>query len=143
MFLVGAKELRDGEPATAANRGAPDLLGALTVEQMLSSIAIRIDGPKAWDLHVVLSFVITDLDETYVFELRNGVANHRRTEAPAEGSTTLALARRSLIELFTGRLDFGDGLGDGRIVLDGDPTALGTLVSVIGKVERNFPIVTP
>ena len=143
VFLVGAKELRDGEPATAANRGAPDLLGALTVEQMLSSIAIRIDGPKAWDLHVVLSFVITDLDETYVFELRNGVANHRRTDAPAEGSTTLALARRSLIELFTGRLDFGEALGDGRIVLDGDPTALGTLVSVIGKVERNFPIVTP
>lgn len=143
VFLVGAKELRDGQPATAANRGAPDLLGALTVEQMLSSIAIRIDGPQAWDLHVVLSFVITDLDETYVFELRNGVANHRRTTAPAEGSTTLALARRSLIELFTGRLDFGEAVGDGRIVLDGDPTALGTLVSVIGKVERNFPIVTP
>ena len=143
VFLVGAKELRDGEPATAANRGAPDLLGALSVEQMLSSIAIRIDGPQAWDLHVVLSFVITDLDETYVFELRNGVANHRRTTAPAEGSTTLALARRSLIELFTGRLDFGEAVGDGRIVLDGDATALGALVSVIGKVERNFPIVTP
>ncbi|HUS41335.1 MAG TPA: alkyl sulfatase dimerization domain-containing protein [Ilumatobacteraceae bacterium] len=143
VFLVGAKELRDGEPATAAHRGAPDLLGALTVEQMLSSVAIRIDGPKAWDLHVVLSFVVTDLDETYVFELRNGVANHRRTNAPAEGGTTLALARRSLIELFTGRLDFGEALGDGRIVLDGDPTALGTLVSVIGKIERNFPIVTP
>ena len=74
---------------------------------------------------MVLSFVITDLDETYVLELRNGVANHRRTDAPAVGSTTLALARRSLIELFTGRLDFGEGLGDGRIVLDGDPTALG------------------
>ncbi len=143
VFLVGAKELRDREVATAAGRGAPDLLGALSVEQMLSSIAIRIDGPKAWDEHLVLSFVITDLDETYVFELRNGVANHRRTDTPAPGSTTLTLARRSLIELFTGRLDFAEALGDGRIVLDGDPNALGTLVSVIGKTERNFPIVTP
>ena len=147
VFLVGAKELRDGEVATAAGRGAPDLLGALSVEQILSSVAIRIDGPKAWDLHLVLSFVITDRadsdDETYVFELRNGVANHRRTAAPAAGSTTLTLARRSLIELFTGRLDFFAALDDGTIVLDGDPAALGTLVSVIGKTERNFPIVTP
>ena len=143
VFLVGAKELRDGEAATAANRGAPDLLGALSVEQMLSSVAIRIDGPKAWNEHLVLSFVITDLDETYVFELRNGVANHRRTTAPAPGSTTLSLPRRSLIALFTGRLDFAAALADGTIALDGDPTALGTLVSVIGKTERNFPIVTP
>jgi alkyl sulfatase BDS1-like metallo-beta-lactamase superfamily hydrolase len=143
VFLVGAKELRDGEPATAANRGAPDLLGALSVEQILSSVAIRIDGPKAWDVHLVLSFVITDLDETYVFELRNGVANHRRTSTPAPDSTTLSLGRRTLIGLFTGRVDFAEALGDGRIVLDGDPTALGTLVSVIGTTERNFPIVTP
>jgi len=48
-----------------------------------------------------------------------------------------------LIELFTGPLDFGEALGDGRIALDGDPIALGTLVSVIGTTERNFPIVTP
>ncbi len=143
VFLVGAKELRDGEPATAANRGAPDLLGALSVEQMLSSVAIRIDGPKAWDLHLVLSFVITDLDETYVFELRNGVANHRRTSEPAADGPTLSLERRTLIGLFTARVDFAAALADGTIVLDGDPTPLGTLVSVIGKVERNFPIVTP
>jgi alkyl sulfatase BDS1-like metallo-beta-lactamase superfamily hydrolase len=143
VFLVGAKELRDGEPATVANRGAPDLLGALSVEQILSSVAIRIDGPKAWDVHLVLSFVITDVDETYVFELRNGVANHRVTAAPAPGSTTLTLARRTLIGLFTGRVDFAAALGDGTIVLDGDPTPLGTLVSVIGSVERNFAIVTP
>jgi alkyl sulfatase BDS1-like metallo-beta-lactamase superfamily hydrolase len=143
VFLVGAKELRDGEVATAAGRGAPDLLGALSVEQMLSSVAIRIDGPKAWDLRLALSFVITDLDETYVFELRNGVANHRRTATPADGSTTLRLARRSLIALFTGRLDFFAALEDGTIELVGDAADLGTLVSVIGKTERNFPIVTP
>ena len=143
VFLVGAKELRDGEPATIANRGAPDLLGALSVEQMLSSVAIRIDGPKAWNEHLTLSFVITDLDETYVFELRNGVANHRRTSAPASDGPTLHLARRSLIGLFTRQLDFATALGDGTIVLDGDPTALGTLVSLLGTTERNFPIVTP
>jgi alkyl sulfatase BDS1-like metallo-beta-lactamase superfamily hydrolase len=48
-----------------------------------------------------------------------------------------------LIGLFTGRVDFAAALADGTIALDGDPAALGTLVSVIGKTERNFPIVTP
>jgi alkyl sulfatase BDS1-like metallo-beta-lactamase superfamily hydrolase len=87
--------------------------------------------------------VITDRDETYVFELRNGTANHRATPAPASGSTTLTLARRTLIGLMTGRVDFPAALADGTITIDGDPGDLGRLVAVIAPTDRNFPIVTP
>ncbi len=142
-FLSGATELREGVFGTPAATGAPDLLAALTVEQVLSSVAIRIDGPKAWDEHVVLSFVITDLDETYVFELRNGAANHRATPAPAPGSTTLTLARRTLIGLMTGRVDLPAALADGTITIDGDAAELARLVSVLAPVDHSFPIVTP
>ena len=143
VFLSGATELRDGVFGTPAATGAPDLLAALSVEQILSSVAIRIDGPKAWNEHLVLSFVITDLDEAYVFELRNGTANHRSTTAPAPGSTTLTLARRTLIGLMTGRVDLPGALADGTITIDGDPADLGRLVAVLATTDRNFPIVTP
>jgi alkyl sulfatase BDS1-like metallo-beta-lactamase superfamily hydrolase len=143
VFLSGATELRDGVFGTPAATGAPDLLAALSVEQTLSAVAIRIDGPKAWDEHLVLSFVISDIGETHVFELRNGTANHRATSEPAPGSTTLTLGRRTLIGLMTGRIDFPTALADGAITIDGDPADLGRLVAVLAPVDRDFPIVTP
>jgi alkyl sulfatase BDS1-like metallo-beta-lactamase superfamily hydrolase len=143
FYLSGATELRDGNFGTPTTTTATDLVSALTVEQILSSVAIRIDGPKAWDEHLVLSFVITDEDQTYVFELRNGAANHRATAAPAPGSTTLTLARRVLIGLMVGQVDFGTAVADGTITVDGDPADLGRLVAVLARNDPEFAIVTP
>src|SRR5690606_22168140 len=47
-FRSGAHELRHGQFGTPTTASAPDILGALTVEQVFGSIGIRIDGPKAW-----------------------------------------------------------------------------------------------
>ncbi len=76
-YLAGATELRDGNFGTPATAASADLMGALTVAQVFDSIAIRIDGPKAWNEHLVLSWVITDTGTTHVTELRNGTLNHR------------------------------------------------------------------
>ncbi len=143
VFLSGATELRHGNFGTPTNTSAIDIVMALSVEQILSSVAIRIDGPKAWDEHLVLSFVVTDLDETYVFELRNGAANHRATAAPAPGSTMLTLERRTLIGLMVGRVDLPAALADGSVAIDGNPADLQRLVAVLAPTNRDFPIVTP
>ncbi len=81
-FLSGAHELRHGGFGTPTATAAEDLVNALSVDQMLDTIAIRIDGPKAWHEHIVLSFVITDTDTTHVAELRNGVMHHRVADTP-------------------------------------------------------------
>jgi linear primary-alkylsulfatase len=143
VFLSGATELRDGNFGTPTTTTASDLITALTVEQILSSVAIRIDGPKAWDEHLVLSFVITDEEQAYVFELRNGAVNHRATAGPAPGSTTLTLARRVLIGLMVGRVDLAAAVADGTIVVDGDLADVGRLVAVLAPVDAAFAIVTP
>ena len=36
------------------------MLGALTVDQVLDSIAVRVDGPRAWDEHLLIAWRITD-----------------------------------------------------------------------------------
>jgi alkyl sulfatase BDS1-like metallo-beta-lactamase superfamily hydrolase len=142
-FLSGAHELRHGQFGTPTTAIAPDIVGALTVEQVFSSIGIRIDGPKAWDEHIVLSWVVTDEGTIHVVEVRNGTFNQRVTDAPAPGTTTFTLTRRSLIGLVTGTVDLAAALADGTVGVDGDPADLGRLVALVAPVDRDFAIVTP
>ncbi len=142
-FLSGAHELRHGQFGTPTSAAAPDIMGALTVEQVFGSIGIRIDGPRAWNEHIVLSWVVTDEDTTHIIELRNGTLNQRRANAAKPGTTTFTLTRRALIGLVTGMLDLGAALADGTVVCDGDPADLGRLVALLAPVDPNFAIVTP
>ena len=115
-FLAGATELRHGQFGTPATAASADLIGALTVPQVFDTLAVRIDGPRAWNEHLVLSWVITDVGATYVTELRNGTLNHRTVDAPAPATTTFTLTRPALI----GLVDHHPGLGSRRRRSDRD-----------------------
>jgi alkyl sulfatase BDS1-like metallo-beta-lactamase superfamily hydrolase len=141
-YLAGATELRDGRFGTPAASASPDLTAALSATQVFDRIAIRIDGPRAWDHHLTLSWVVTDEGATYVTELRNGVLNHRRADAPAPG-THLTLSRPALIGLVTGTLDAAQAAADGTLTIDGDPGDIQLLVSLLAPVDPDFAIVTP
>jgi alkyl sulfatase BDS1-like metallo-beta-lactamase superfamily hydrolase len=141
-FLAGATELRSGNFGTPATT-SPDLAYSLSVSQVFDSIAVRIDGPRAWDEHVVSAWRITDEDTTYLAELRNGVLHHRTVaEAPSD-VTTFTLTRRSLIGLVTGQLDLAAALGDGTVAIDGDASAMADLIGLLAPVDPDFDIVTP
>ncbi len=143
VYLAGATELRSGSFGTPTTTDAPDLLSALTVTQVFDSIAIRIDGPRAWDVRLTLSWVITDEGTTYVTELRNGALNHRASASPASGSTTFSLDRRVLIGLVTRSIDFATALGDGSVHVEGDAGELQRLVSLLAPVDPDFAVVLP
>ena len=141
-YLAGATELRDGSFGTPVGAG-PDLLGALTVPQVFDSVAIRIDGPRAWDHNLQIVWVIADENTTYLVELRNGALHHRTVSEPPPGVTAFTLTRRALIGLVTGTLDLASALGDGTVVVNGDPEILERLVALLAPVDPDFDIVTP
>ena len=142
-YLSGATELRDGIFGTPTTTGSDDFVHALSVTQVLTGMSLRIDGPKAWDRHLTLCWVVTDEGITYVTELRNGVLVTRTTDAPIEGATTLTLERRTFIELLLRRIDAATAFSDGSITVDGDAGDLARLVEVVAPVDPAFPIVTP
>jgi alkyl sulfatase BDS1-like metallo-beta-lactamase superfamily hydrolase len=142
-FLSGATELRHGKFGTPVSPNAPDLFAALTVEQLLASVAIRIDGPRAWNEQLVISFALTDLDAVHVVELRNGTLVQRRAAAPAEGSTTFSMTRAAFGALLGGALDLVEAMNDGRVAVDGDPAVFGRLVGLLDPPDPDFAIVTP
>lgn len=117
---------------------------ALTVEQLIDSLAVRVDGPRAWDMELVIDLVVTDGSATapvrHRLTLHNGALTHR-TAGPGAGSwapagLTLTLSKPQLLSALAGE-------GPAGIEQSGDASPLGELVSVLTEPDRSFPIVTP
>jgi alkyl sulfatase BDS1-like metallo-beta-lactamase superfamily hydrolase len=147
-YLMGALELRQGVTGTAPSTGGmPD---TLSVAQIFDALAIRVNGPEAWDHRATLDWHFTDLDEQFRTSLRNGVLVPTKMDtadaavgfegAPGFEDTpadvTFTLTRPQLLDLLAGKaLD--------TIEHTGDIGALRTLVSVLDTTDPDFPVVTP
>ncbi len=83
-YLAGATELRKGNFGTPTQTASPDMFAALSPEQVFDAIAIRIDGPKAWDEKLSIGVELTDAGESYRLDLHNGALVHRA--APVDGT---------------------------------------------------------
>jgi alkyl sulfatase BDS1-like metallo-beta-lactamase superfamily hydrolase len=133
-FLAGATELRTGNFGTPAQTASPDMVAALTPQQVFDAIAIRVDGPRAWDERLSIGIDLTDVGETYRLDLRNGALVHR--PAPAEGADlVLRLPRAALVGLLAG--------STAGMTAEGDPGVLGRLAGLLEAPDPNFDIVLP
>ncbi len=72
IYLVGAKELRDGIiPVAAAKAGSPDFVRGTTTEMFLDYLGIQVDTRKAEGLHFKINLVTPDNGEKFVIEMSN------------------------------------------------------------------------
>jgi alkyl sulfatase BDS1-like metallo-beta-lactamase superfamily hydrolase len=139
FFLSGAMELRDGNFGTATQATSPTLLGQLTPEQMFDTLAISVNGPKAWDLDVAIDLTFLDAGINYRLTLRNGVLVYRKAAADeSTASATVKLANKMRLLLVAA----GDFASPGLEVA-GDNDALQKLLGVLDRPDPNFNIVTP
>jgi len=162
FYLMGAHELRNGIVDAPPVTTSRELLQALTVEQLFDAIAIRVNGPRAWDEELVIDWEVTDLGEVHRTTLRNGVFTHRRREdgtdgpgAGASGGTdggspdpaagrdrghradlTLTLTTSTMVDVVTGGAF--DDVGH-----QGDLGVVARLLGVLDRPDPNFAIVTP
>ena len=85
FFLSGATELRDGNFGTPVGGNSKAMLEQLTPEQMFDTLAISVNGPRAWDLDIAVDMTFTDVAANYRLALRNGVLVYRK--CPADAAT--------------------------------------------------------
>ncbi|WP_136707637.1 alkyl sulfatase dimerization domain-containing protein [Agromyces sp. H66] len=138
FFLSGATELRGENFGTPTSTAAPELLAQLTPEQLLDSIAISVDGPRAWELDLVLDLTFADLGRNFRVTLRNGVLVYR--EKPADAASAQATVTLSKLRLLT--LLGGDRESAG-VQVEGDAGVLERLTSVLVHGDPSFDIVLP
>jgi alkyl sulfatase BDS1-like metallo-beta-lactamase superfamily hydrolase len=143
FFLMGAKELRQGVAGTPTATAPPDIVANLSVNQLLDAMAIRLDGPRAWDRQLRIDWVVTAPDEEHALTLRNGVLSHkpRRHDSPADAA--LIVERAALNELLLKTADLGALAESGRLRVEGAAEKLGELLGLLDEPYPGFAIVTP
>jgi alkyl sulfatase BDS1-like metallo-beta-lactamase superfamily hydrolase len=94
------------------------------------------NDPRAWDTHVVIDWVFTDLALTHRTELTNGVLIHD-DPAPIDVDLTVTLTKPQLLGLLGGAVTLD------ALTTEGDTGAVGRLLAVLDGMSRDFAIVTP
>jgi alkyl sulfatase BDS1-like metallo-beta-lactamase superfamily hydrolase len=138
FFLSGATELRGGNFGTPTSSAAPGLLAQLTPEQLLDSIAISVDGPRAWDLDLALDLTFDDLGRNFRVTLRNGVLVYlEKAVDAASAQATVTLTKLRLLTLLGGDRE------SAGVDVQGDAGVLDRLTSVLVQGDPSFDIVLP
>ena len=143
FFLVGAQELREQSISTPALNAPPDIVANLSVAQLLDAMAIRLDGPRAWEQSLRVDWVVTDPDEDHAITVRNGVLRHRRGRHDPEAETSLVIEREALNQLLLKTAEIGDLAQQGRLKVEGDAMKLAELLGLLDEPDPGFAIVTP
>lgn len=144
MYLTGAAEARANPAAASVTTLSPDVVSAISVEQVFDMLAIRVDSALAEGKSVTLAFEFTDLGETRLVSIRNSVLIHEPgTGQPA--SATLKLSKPAFLGMIFGGQKPADLVMKGALSIEGDPLAAAALLGVLDTpaAPEPFPIVTP
>ena len=141
-YLLGALELRKG---LAAHTGrapiSPDVLRAMSVEQLFDLLGVRLNGNRAEGKHLVINWVFPD--RSYVLNLENCaltyLADRRRDGADA----TITLDRAALNRIVLRELPIAEAIQSGQIRVDGDPTKVAELFGLFDHFTLMFEVVEP
>ncbi|MGW0037438.1 alkyl/aryl-sulfatase [Gordonia sp. NPDC003376] len=141
FYLSGATELRHGSFGTPTKTTSTDIVGQLTPSMFFDALAIRINGPAAWDELLSVDVHITGTDDTYRLRLANGVLTHtahpQRTPADVSVSATAATLPLLAVGMSAGQL------ADAGIEITGDVGILTRLAALLEPGDPDFAIVTP
>ncbi|WP_030265031.1 alkyl/aryl-sulfatase [Streptomyces sp. NRRL B-24484] len=145
FYLTGAHELRHGPVGTPTTADSPDLVAALTLDQLLDSLAIRIDGPRSWHADLTLRLHLGADRPPVTVRLHNGVLTHVNGPGPAAppARLDLTLDESDLRAVLLGTESLARLAEQGRATLDGDPAVLDELLGYLSSPDPGFAIVTP
>lgn len=144
FYLTAARELHpQNKPVDSQLAMSAELLMALDLEQLFDTIAMHVDGPKAWGRSLTIDFMITDMSRGWHLNLSNGALTghgieYREPSNERDASLVIWLTHKDLTALIA-----GDRKDLGGLTTAGDVKYWETLVSLLTTPDPAFAIVTP
>ena len=144
-LLAGAKELRDGVQESRSTEAAgADVARSLPVEMVFDAMGVRLNGPRAWDAHLVVNWDFTDLGRRWAMTVENGALSTVEGRLADDADATIELTRDALHALIMGGPEAaGEEFAAGRIKVSGDGEKLGELLGLFDRPSPGFEIVRP
>jgi len=140
-FLAAALELRSGIPRGAVPRASgPDLVRAMSTEQWLDFLAIRLDGSKAAGHAFTINLVTPDTGERFVVELSNATLTSIEGFQAADPDLTITIDREDLLKTMMGAVTFEEQVASGTARLEGDPEPFRLLMGMLVNFKPDFEI---
>jgi alkyl sulfatase BDS1-like metallo-beta-lactamase superfamily hydrolase len=145
LYLVGAKELRGGPPKAPTGRrvASADVARALSIEQLWDAFGARLNGPRAWDVRLVIAWEFSDVGERWTVTVENGALNAVRGRLAPDAQATVTLTRTAFDAILLGDADAGELFATGTIAIRGEGEKLGALFGLLDEGDPAFAIVTP
>lgn len=141
-YLTAAKELRTGKINKPEERGSQtDMLSAATVENLLDSVAVRINGPRAEGKELTMMFIIPDTQENYFLELSNGNLSYILVDQAIAADTTLTISKNNLLRIMSGEVGVMELVKLGVGSIEGSVLDLVALIRLIDKNNQYYDMV--
>ena len=135
-YLMGALELREGtKTLNTGGRGVRNMMGGMTVDMALDYLAISNDALEAQDDAASINLHITDTDEKFFVERKNGVIIVRKDETHPEADTTVSCSKAQFLNVFIAK-NFDTKIG-------GDMNVVKKLLAHCKTFLPNFNVVEP
>jgi alkyl sulfatase BDS1-like metallo-beta-lactamase superfamily hydrolase len=143
VYLTGAWELRNGVQPLDVNLATEGIISSIPLDMFFSAMATRLDGPAAAGRNLRFNFIFTDVDETFVVEVSNGVMRHRIGRADEGIDASVRLTREFWMRMIAQEAGLVDMITSEDFAIDGDRAALLGFFALLQHPVTDFAIVTP
>jgi alkyl sulfatase BDS1-like metallo-beta-lactamase superfamily hydrolase len=143
FYLCGALELREGTPASSAQRVPPAMADNMPLEDIFKAMAVRLNAERAREVALRINLEFTDQPEPWLMVIERSVLHAfegRRSDSP---TATLRLHSHAFKRMMVGITTALELLQRQALEIEGDAMALTSLAGLFDQFERRFPIVTP
>jgi alkyl sulfatase BDS1-like metallo-beta-lactamase superfamily hydrolase len=144
-YLVAAHELETGPPIGSANlaRNQRAILMNTPVAAFFDAMAGNLDGPEAGDTRLLLNVILSDLDQSFVLEISNGVLHHRRSEPSPDANATLEITHGLFVDLMIRNVGLRETLFSDDLSVAGSRLDAVRFFGLFSPAAGGFDIVTP
>ena len=143
FYLQGARELRNGILALGGVRlSNPDVAKAMTLEMLLDLVGIRLDAARLGLRSAVVSFELTDREDSRTLWFQNRAVHHR-AGVHADAEIRVTGPHAAIAALCTGESGVDALADEGQVSIDGDTGLLADLWANMDTFDLGWGVATP